>query len=76
LSVPGLQDRRLLAQKLTETARNVVWFDLPGERPAEATKAQVEALQARLGYRFKNLYLLRLALVHSRCTGIGPSRHL
>ena len=58
-----LSDRRLLADKLTATAKNIVWVD--PERPTEATREEIAALQARLGYRFKNLYLLRLALIHS-----------
>lgn len=61
-----------MAEKLTQTAKNIAWTDHESSRPAEATKEQVAALQARLGYRFSNLWLLRLALVHSSA---APSTH-
>lgn len=60
-----LTDRRMLAEKLTQTAKNIVWNDLPADQPTEASREQVQALQAALGYRFNNLWLLRLALIHS-----------
>lgn len=49
----------MLAEKLTETARNIVWLDPEKDRPQEASKEQIAALQERLGYRWRNLYLLR-----------------
>lgn len=48
-----LPERHLLAAKLTEAARNIEWCDPPADRPAEATREQVDALEARLGYKFK-----------------------
>lgn len=67
-----LSDRRLLAEKLTHTAKNIVWGDLRHERPQEASKERIHELQERLGYRFSNLYLLRLALIHSSA---APTTH-
>ncbi|KAL4448477.1 hypothetical protein ABPG75_005696 [Micractinium tetrahymenae] len=67
-----LPERHLLAAKLTETAKNIEWCDPPADRPAEATREQIDALEARLGYKFKNRYLLRLALVHSSA---APTTH-
>lgn len=40
--------RRELAEKLTETARNISWLDHPDKRMPEASRAQIEALEARL----------------------------
>jgi hypothetical protein len=68
----SLKDRRVLVEKLVQTAKDIKWGDLPAERPQEATKQQIDELQHRLGYRFKNLYLLRLALVHSSA---APTTH-
>ncbi len=48
-----LPERQLLAAKLTDTAKNIEWCDPPADRPAEATREQVDALEARLGYKFK-----------------------
>lgn len=61
-----------MAEKLTVTAKNIAWTDHESSRPAEATREQVADLQARLGYRFGNLWLLRLALVHSSA---APTTH-
>lgn len=71
-SLRPLSDRHLLSEKLTQAAKSIAWIDLPADRPREATKAQIEELQSALGYRFKNLYLLRLALIHSSA---APTTH-
>lgn len=66
------QRRQVLAEKLTETAKHIAWVDLEKDRPEESSREQVAALQARLGYRFQNLFLLRLSLVHSSA---APTSH-
>ncbi len=62
----------MLVEKLTQTAKNIVWGDLQHELPKEASKQRIVELQERLGYRFNNLYLLRLALIHSSA---APTTH-
>lgn len=40
--------RRVLAEKLTEVARNIAWLDARKDWPQEATREQIAALEERL----------------------------
>ncbi len=54
--------RRELAEKLTATARKIAWLDPQDQRMPEASRAQIEALEAKL-------VSLR-SVVGAACTGM------
>ena len=77
--------RRELVDKLTETARSIAWNDPAGSRAPEATRAQIEALEARLvrpgnekGMHHPLMRLVRLpaaAPAAAPAAGAGVSSH-